>query len=139
VEFERELRAREERLAAAEAELARRRGDLGAVELMRAALERREIALEAREAALESRPPEVGAEETTAPSHEAEVELIFVPGPGYRLVSGEGQVVAPGTIFEIQGEEYAVARIGRSPLPRDARRCAYLLRQPRRYPSGGAR
>ena len=33
-----------------------------------------------------------------------------------------------GYAFDVEGVEYAVARIGRSPLPGDDRRCAYLVR-----------
>jgi hypothetical protein len=137
VQFEREVRVREERLAAAEADVARRRGDLGAVELMRAALERRERALEARESALESKQAEIAPDEPA--SVESEVELLFIPGTTYRLLSGEGRTLAPGAALELEGEEYAVARIGRSPLPRDARRCAYLVRGTVRDPGGGSR
>ena len=139
VGFERELRGREERLSTAEADLARRREDLGAVELKRAALERRERAVEAREAALES------SQATTPPtadepgSIETEVELLFVPGVEYRLVSAAGRSVSTGETLEVEGDEYAVARIGRSPLPRDARRCAYLVRGAARDSGDGSR
>jgi hypothetical protein len=128
VDFERELRGREERLSIAEADVARRREDLGAVELKRAALERRERAVEAREAALESSQAAVEPAAGEPGSIETEVELLFVPGAEYRLVSAAGQAVSPGERLEVEGKEYAVARIGRSPLPRDARHCAYLVR-----------
>ena len=138
VDFERQLRAREERLSTAEADVARRRGDLGAVELKRAALDRRERAVEAREAALESSQAAVDAAEDEPGSIETEVELLFVPGVGYRLVTAAGQAVLTGETIEVEGEEYAVARIGRSPLPRDPRRCAYLVRGAAREPGGGS-
>jgi hypothetical protein len=140
VAFERELRTREERLSRAEADVARRRGDLGAVELMRAALERREKALETRETAL-ARQTEVGASsgEPGGPAAEAEVELMFVPGPEYRIVGGAGRALGPDETLELDGEEYVVARIGRSPLPRDDRRCAYLVRGAPHEPAGSSR
>jgi hypothetical protein len=129
VGFERELRAREERLAAAETDLARRRGDLGAVELKRAALERREQALESREAALAER-------EAAAPGPRPP-ELLFVPGPTYRLREVGPAPLEPGAAVDVEGEQYVVARIGRSPLPGDPRRCAYLERgAPRAEPGG---
>lgn len=137
VDFERELRTREERLSAAETDVARRRGDLGAVELKRAALERRERALDAREAVLASTDADVERSRDDA-SLETAIELLFVPGAEYRLLQAEGAIGVPGTTVDVEGEQYAIARIGRSPLPRDARRCAYLVRGTPREPGGGS-
>jgi hypothetical protein len=58
----------------------------------------------------------------------APVELVFVPGERYRLVEIDTTPLTRGYVFEVEGLEYAVARIGRSPLPGDARSCAYLVR-----------
>ena len=130
VQFEHELEARDQRLRTSEAQLARRRSDLGAVELKRAALEQRERALETREAALAAREDRL-AEGAGLEDRDVEpraVELYFVPGPGYRLVEAGEEVVTPEAIVEIDGDEYHVARVGRSPLPGDSRRCAYLVR-----------
>jgi hypothetical protein len=129
VAFERELSEREKGLAVAESELARRRSDLGAVELKRAALEQRERALESRESSLEAQETRL-ADGTEAPSPgvASSVELCFVPGVSYRLVEIAPTQLGPGRAVEIEGEKYLVARIGRSPLPGDARRCAYLAR-----------
>jgi hypothetical protein len=129
VTFERELRDREEGLAVAESELARRRGDLGAVELKRAALEQRERALESRESSLEARESRL-ADRPEAPSAAvaSSVALCFVPGVSYRLVEIAPTQLGAGRAVEIEGEKYLVARVGRSPLPSDARRCAYLAR-----------
>jgi hypothetical protein len=138
MEYERELETRKEHIAAAEADLARRRSELGAVELMRAALERREQALETREAAIASREIEdepVPGERTAA--IEPGVELLFVPGPEYRLVETEGKRLAAGATVDVEGEGYVVTKIARSPLPRDGRRCAYLVRGAPREPGGG--
>jgi DNA repair exonuclease SbcCD ATPase subunit len=140
VQFERELRERDEHMSAEEAELARRRSELGAVELRRAALEQRERALEGREAALASEEARLAGFETVA-ENDAEsmrAALLFVPGPTYRLVRAEPDVLAVGAAVQVDGEEYFVARIGRSPLPADPRRCAYLVRgAPRGAEPGG--
>jgi hypothetical protein len=135
VQFQRELEERDERLRRAEAELALRRSDLGAVELKRAALERREKALESREAALES--SETRAEQEIEPEP---VTLFFVPGTSYRLVAATSGARAGtrGTTVQVGEEEYVVARVGRSPLPADPRRVAYLVRgAPRGEEPGG--
>jgi hypothetical protein len=128
----RDVAEREERVNEAEAELARRREEVGAVELKRAALERRERALEEREEQLvrleEAGAPAPGSSE---PAVEAGGFVAFVPGAGYRLRDLNGVGVAPGASLSLDGEEYVVARVGRSPLPGDARRCAYLVRGPR--------
>jgi hypothetical protein len=137
IDFERELRARDERLSAAEESLARRRGDLGAVELMRAALERREHAVESREAAIAPRESRGDESTVQAGGADAAVELLFVPGPAYRLAELDDRTLAPGPTVEVDGEEYAVSRIGRSPLPGDERRCAYLVRGAPREPGPG--
>ena len=56
------------------------------------------------------------------------VELVFVPGERYRLVEIDATALTSGFAFDVDGIEYAVARVGRSPLPGDGRRCAYLVR-----------
>lgn len=120
----RELTQREKELTLAEEELGQRRQELGAVELKRAAVERRERALEAREA-------EVAEREAAAPRIHPEsddVELAFVPGASYVLVELETTPLSPGLELEVEEDVFVVARIGRSPLPGDARRCAYLTR-----------
>ena len=55
--------------------------------------------------------------------------VLFVPSPsGYALVERGGESPSVGELIELEGREesYAVARVVRSPLPGDARRCAYL-------------
>jgi len=132
-EFLRELTEREARVAEAEAEIARRRQDLGAVELKRATVERRERDVALREAEL----TELEAQRVELPARDLEIDrrsetadLVFVPGPTYRLVEHPLPEVVVGTTIELEGEEYAVGRISPSPLPGDARRCAYLVRRP---------
>lgn len=122
----RELTEREKVLAEEAEDLGRRRQELGAVELKRAAVERRERAVEAREAELAEREavaPTVGSR--AAPES---VELAFVPGANYVLVELEPVSLALGVNLDVADETFVVARIGRSPLPGDSRRCAYLVR-----------
>jgi hypothetical protein len=138
-ELIRELTAREERLNAEETELTRRRSELGAVELKRATIEQRERAVSERELALGDLAAETETE--TAPPHapaEATMELVFVPGERYLLLEIEATPLAGGAPFELEGQQYVVARAGPSPLPRDRRRCAYLVRGVRGASSGGS-
>ncbi|HXG75279.1 MAG TPA: hypothetical protein VNJ53_01785 [Gaiellaceae bacterium] len=134
-----ELSEREERLREQEADLARRRVELGAVELRRAALEARERALAEREARIEAAeahlpPPTAAARESLVP----EAQLLFVPGPAYRLVEVERPPLAAGAAVAVEGVPYRVLRVGPSPLPGDPRRCAYLEPVPGAAVPGGA-
>ncbi len=59
--------------------------------------------------------------------------LAFVPnGEGYSLqeLSGVTPVVGEPVLFPDRDGEFVVTRIGRSPLPRDRRPCAYLELRP---------
>jgi hypothetical protein len=140
----RELTAREERLGHDEAELAQRRSELGAVELRRAAVEQREQALAEREAQLAERDRRLGELESATvddpppPSRDPSVQLVFVPGAAYRLLEIESMPLPSGAVFALDGVEYVVTRSAPSPLPGDARRCAYLVRGPRGPSSGGS-
>lgn len=123
-EYLRELTRREKELSQAEEELGQRRQELGAVELKRAAVERRERAVEGREAELAER-------EAAAPRIRTEpeaVELAFVPGARYLIVELDATPLSAGLELEVDDDLYVVTRIGRSPLPGDTRRCAYLTR-----------
>jgi hypothetical protein len=122
----RELTEREKLVAESEEELGRRRQELGAVELKRAAVERRERAVEAREVELAEREAVVPA--VVAATNPEPVELAFVPGERYALVELEAVSLTPGLELDVAAETFVVARIGRSPLPGDSRRCAYLVR-----------
>ena len=54
--------------------------------------------------------------------------LLFVPSPqGYRLEQREGLAPERDERVEVDGSAFVVSRIGASPLPLDARPCAYLL------------
>lgn len=134
----RELTGRETAIAEAEHDLGRRRQELGAVELKRAALERRERELESREAELAEREAEAAATVASTRAPEAVVELAFIPGVQYHLVELEPTPLAVGLAFDVGDEQFVVARVGPSPLPADARRCAYLARGREPVPSGGS-
>jgi predicted RNase H-like nuclease (RuvC/YqgF family) len=131
-DFLRDLAERESSLARAEGDLARRRGEVGAVELKRAAVERRERAVAEREERLGELEARLDSSRA-APDYGGRgvpqsTRLAFVPGVDYRLLEVERTGVASGDAFELEGEEYVVARTGPSPLPGDRRRCAYLVR-----------
>ena len=130
-DFVSSLTARESEISVAEADLARRRQELGAVELKRAAVERRERALAAREEeldALREQLDERAAALTESETATDPVELVFLPGERYRLVEIDPAPLTAGLAFDIDDDEYTVVRVGRSPLPHDERRCAYLVR-----------
>jgi hypothetical protein len=133
------LTEREAALSEAEAEIARRRQELGAVELKRAAVGRRERALAEREEELDARREQLDERETLA-EHATTAEpvgLVFLPGVRYRIVEIEPVVLTAGYAFDVDDVEYIVARIGRSPLPHDGRRCAYLVRGRGGLPASG--
>ena len=54
--------------------------------------------------------------------------LLFVSKPsGYELLERAGEPPAPGIEVELEeGARYTVVKLGPSPLPDDARPCAYL-------------
>jgi hypothetical protein len=54
------------------------------------------------------------------------VSLLFVAGPGYRLLEIEPRALAAGSVLDVDGDTYVVERIGPAPLPADHRRCAYV-------------
>lgn len=62
-----------------------------------------------------------------APRSEAAGWLAYMPSPnGYRLVVQKGVPPARGESIAIEGTDFRVLRLGRSPLPADGRRCAFL-------------
>jgi hypothetical protein len=134
------LTEREAAVSEAEAEVARRRTELGAVELKRAAVERRERALAEREEELEALREQLDERETQMAENETTeepVELVFLPGVRYRIVEIEPVVLTAGYAFDVDDVGYIVTRIGRSPLPHDARKCAYLVRGRGGLPASG--
>jgi hypothetical protein len=55
--------------------------------------------------------------------------VAIVPSAdGYSLVDVDGPLPEPGGMLDLEeaGRPLVVARIGRSPLPGDRRRCAFL-------------
>jgi hypothetical protein len=82
------------------------------------------------EPAPEQEEPEPALEPEPAPEPEPAARaayLVFVGTPGgYALREAWGEVPAAGGRVALEGVEHVVAKIGRSPLPGDDRRCAYL-------------
>jgi hypothetical protein len=60
--------------------------------------------------------------------------VLVVPGQGYRLAVRAGGAPARGALVEVDGLAYRVVRGGRSPLPGDDRRCAFLEPAPAPQP-----
>jgi chromosome segregation ATPase len=116
------LARRDAGLTIRESELEERRRQLGAVELQRAALDRREEAVTARERELRAR----GLRDVSA-SAGAASHLLFVPGERYSIAERPGPPPFQGSVVDLGGTTYVVARLGASPLPADARSCAYLV------------
>jgi hypothetical protein len=53
--------------------------------------------------------------------------LYFVPNAeGYDLVEREGDLPSVGATMELDGQEFVVTKLGRSPLPFDRRNCVFL-------------
>jgi DNA repair exonuclease SbcCD ATPase subunit len=79
------------------------------------------VELEAIQAELAERPEAPPVEEPAA------AYVVFLPcAEGYSLTERQGPAPEVGSDEEVDGVRLRVARIGRSPLPADARRCAYL-------------
>ena len=56
----------------------------------------------------------------------ASVSLLFMAGPRYRLMEIEPRALSAGSVLDLEGRTYVVARLGPAPLPADGRRCAYV-------------
>jgi len=140
-----DLASREERIRADEREIAVRKQELGAVELRRAAVERREGLASEREAEVESIAADLDGRERAFAEQREEatgtlVPLSAVPAglppfdgsllflrsrTGYRLLDRPGAVFPVESDVEIDGSEYVVVRVGRSPLVGDRRAWTY--------------
>jgi hypothetical protein len=66
-------------------------------------------------------PRSEGASEPGAAGH-----ILYVSGDGYRMVERDGSAPDLDARVELDGQEFLVTRIGRSPLPGDQRACAFL-------------
>jgi hypothetical protein len=54
--------------------------------------------------------------------------LLFVSRPtGYELREREGDPPRVGARVDVDGQALEITKVGHSPLPGDARRCAYAL------------
>jgi len=63
---------------------------------------------------------------TSAESRDVDA-LVFVPSPdGYALQAWQGALPGPGSVVDVKGRRFHVARIGASPLPGDERPCIFL-------------
>jgi hypothetical protein len=103
-EAEKQLDAREAHVAALESELGSLRNRLPAPQTLRPAR----------------------LEEASAPEPASHLRLVPQRG-GYALSEIPGPPPSAGERVEVNSQRFGVARVGRSPLPADARRCAFLL------------
>lgn len=77
--------------------------------------------------------------EQLPPDHpDVPVSLLFVAGPEYRLLEIEPRVLSAGSVLDLEGRTYVVARLGPAPLPADGRRCAYVEPAARGSPDSGS-
>ena len=61
----------------------------------------------------------------------ADTHLLFVWKPtGYELREQDGELPSVGTVLELEEGRQEVNRVAPSPIPGDARRCAYLQPTP---------
>jgi chromosome segregation ATPase len=125
-QIEAELYAREKRLEEATAEADRMRASLAAEHAALLERRRRIEALEHAERAY-GEPSDMPPDEREALVSE---HLLFVSGLRYRIVAASGPAPRPGATVDVDGEPHRVLRVGVSPLPDDARRCAYVQPAP---------
>jgi hypothetical protein len=81
--------------------------------------------------------PEQKPREAPGPAAEVAVDgwIAFVSSPdGYRVLPQHGASPACGATIELERDRFRVVRLGRSPLPGDRRRCAFLEREEPRSP-----
>jgi hypothetical protein len=72
-------------------------------------------------------PAAAGLSGTTPATH-----VLYLAHDGYRLIEADGRAPAVDTVVDIDGHDFVVTRVGRSPLPGDLRECAYV--EPARAP-----
>ena len=121
--FERERRAGDEanRLGALAADLVQREARIEA-EQESITEGREELARAVANISTGLRLPAAGdSPGTTSATH-----VLYLAHDGYRLAEADGRAPAVDTVVEIDGHEFIVTRVGRSPLPGDRRDCAYV-------------
>lgn len=98
------------------------------IELAQATVRRLALAAAEKEALVERLEHAVNGHAEPAlalPTETIFLALVGTPS-GYTLCAVEGDAPVPGDSVTIDGVEHIVAKVGRSPLPGDTRRCAYL-------------
>src|SRR5262249_10343674 len=111
--------------ARALAALAETKGELDGRGAQVATLERELGSLKRRVSELET-PPNATPDET----HEAEPAFhirLVSQSSGHALSEGAGPPPRAGELVGVNGGRFWVARVGPSPLPNDARTCAFLI------------
>jgi chromosome segregation ATPase len=137
-----EIGNRQRALAASQASVLERERRLGdqEVELARLTAEfvDREQLLEAEKASVSSGREELSRAVASVSSglrlpaqgnvHELDTagHILYVAGDGYGIVERDGGAPRIDALVEVDGREFIVSRVGRSPLPGDRRACAYL-------------
>ena len=67
------------------------------------------------------------AKERAERNYDTDRHVVLMPLEGvYALAERSGPTPDVGTYEDVDGARFLVARIGRSPLPADSRRCAFL-------------
>ena len=61
-----------------------------------------------------------------APEPDVAGHILYLLGDGYRMVERDGVAARIDAVVEVDGLQFVVTRVGRSPLPGDSRACAYL-------------
>ncbi|HJU46995.1 MAG TPA: hypothetical protein VJ689_02605, partial [Gaiellaceae bacterium] len=123
-----ELEAKIRELTAAQAAVTERERRVAEAEERERETTRREAELVAREQRLREQAEEIERRRTELPP-EAPPEtahLLLVPGERYELHEADGAPPAAGAEITLGETGYRVVRIGPSPYPGDARRCAFL-------------
>lgn len=136
-ELELELRAEREALDAGQAtlaeavdELENKVRQLTAAQAALAARERRVADLEERARELARAEPAPTAPAPRPHALAADTHLLLVPGDRYALAEAGGPPPEPGAVLRLGDASFRVLRVGPSPYPGDARRCAYLEPEP---------
>lgn len=118
---EQAISERETALEQLAAELAERERQLAARERSGHGAALVELARADLDVARHLRPSEHDDDATDVDGH-----ILYLSDGGYRIVARPGRADPVGALVELDGSQYVVTRIGRSPLPGDRRPWAYL-------------